>query len=622
METFHINTTTVEGGVTMKLKRILAMICVLAMGVSLLAGCGKAKTGETTTTATTATEATTKAGDTASAETDLRSTPRNETLYVNGLLWGVPTNFNMLTGNSVFPVAWNVGSGFELVYESLFMLDQLTGENNPLIGSSYDWVDDLTLEIKLNPDVKFSDGIACTADDVVYSYKLAEKYAISWSSYWTYIQDVTAKDPTTVIIALKPENPNKLSILESLGCVPIHPKHIWEVIEKDNKDDITAIRAVFNEDPIGTGPYKVYFHDDSKVTVARDDNYWGQKLFGGLAAPKYITHNIFKDNSAGTVAFESGEVDISQQFIPQVWTLWEDGTPIRCYLKDLPYYVPATMPSLIFNVNKPGLDNADVRKAIAMSIDYDKVAELAMSGYSDKISPAITLASGPESELTDWDAIKELQWTYDVDGANALLDSIGAAKGADGIRVLNGERLGPWMVSCPYGWSDWNATLEIVAQCSTKIGIEIQTEFPEFQVWYNNFLTGQFDMGMWGAGGLSAAQPWAKARQLMYSKDLAPVGEQAFFNQGRYSNDRANEIVDLIPVTSDAAELKALYTELTKIWLTDVPSAPLMYRPAQFYTINESIWTNFPVEGDSSGVGPQICMTGNGIKGLYQLKLK
>ncbi|MGD0032219.1 ABC transporter substrate-binding protein [Paenibacillus illinoisensis] len=547
-----------------------------------------------------------------------KETPRNETLYVNGLQWGPPTNFNLLSGNPAFPV--NYGNSRELLYETLFMVNQLDGALEPLLGKSYEWTDDTTLRIELNADAKWSDGSAFTADDVVYTYELGKKYDINWSSFWTYIQEVKADGAQAVEIKLNPDNPNKLTVLDSIELIPMLPKHIWEEIEKKNNNDLTAIRKEINDNPVGTGAYKLHFYNDQKITIIRDDNYWGQKLFGKLPAPKYITHVIYKDNAAGDLAFKSGQVDVSQQFIPQVWKMWEGGAPVKTYLKDAPYYLPGSMPSIFFNLSKAGLDNADVRRAIAMSINYDKISELAMSGYSAPMQPSLTLNSDAESKYIDQNAIKSLQWTTDVEGANALLDSIGAAKGKDGIRVLNGTRLGPFEIECPYGWSDWNAALEIVAQSAKAIGIEIRTKFPESPVWTNDLQTGKFDIIMnTPAGGVSPSQPWNRAMTIMYSKGVAPLGEMAFWNWGRYQNDRADAIIEEIPSVSDEAKLKSLYTELNTIWLKDIPSIPLMYRPWVFDTVNESVWKGFPSEGDGTNIPPQISMDGSGIKALYQI---
>lgn len=283
---------------------------------------------------------------------DAKETPRNETLYINGIQWGPPSNFNLLSGNPAFPI--NYGNSRELVYETLFMINQLDGKLEPLLGTKYEWTDDMTLHIELNKDAKWSDGKPFTSDDVVYTYQLGKKYDINWSNYWAYIADVTADGPNAVKIMLNKDNPNRLTVLDSIELIPMMPKHIWEEIEKKSNNDLATIRKEVNANPVATGPYKIYFYNDQKITIVRDDNYWGKSLFGKLPAPKYITHVIYKDNAAGDLAFKSGQVDVSQQFIPQVWNMWKNGAPIKTYLKDAPYYVPGSMPSIFFNFSKKG----------------------------------------------------------------------------------------------------------------------------------------------------------------------------------------------------------------------------------------------------------------------------
>ncbi len=616
----------------MNRKKIASLICAFFVATTVLSGCSSGKkdgsvSGNDQSKNQTAVQNSSAQQTTslpAQNPNDKKPTPRNETLYVNGLQWGPPNNFNYLSANGAWPVnPTSYNNGRELIYETLFMFNQLTGQMEPLLGEKYSWSDDYTLKVELNKNARWNDGKPLTSEDVVYTYQLGKKYTIAWSNYWTFIEDVAADGPNAFNIKLNKSNYNKLSVLDSIQQIPMHPKHAWEEIEKKAGNNIAEIRKEFNPNPVASGPYKVYYYDDTKITLVRDDNYWGKALFGKLPAPKYVTHIIYKDNAAGDLAFKNGEVDMSQQFIPQVWNMWKNGAPVRTYLKDAPYYISGSLPSIFFNLSKKGLDNADVRRAIAMSIDYKKISDLAMSGYSPNMEPSLTLLTDAESKYVDKEAIKPLQWKTDVAGANALLDKIGAAKGPDGIRVLNGTRLGPWELECPYGWSDWNATLEIVAQSAKQVGIELRTKFPEAPVVINDKQTGKFDILMdTPAGGQAPSQPWARTRFLMYSKGVAPFGEMAFWNWGRYKNQRADEIIEAIPSKTDLNELKALYTELTKIWLTDVPSVGLLYRPWSFYTVNESVWTGFPAEGDKTNIPPQICMDGAGIKALYNIKNK
>lgn len=552
------------------------------------------------------------------------STPRHETLYLAGIAWGAPTNWNPLTGNASFPIDSAQGDRC-LFYEPLFLYNMLDGELYPLLGTKYEFVDQYTLKVSLNPDAKWNDGEAFTSEDVVYTYKIADKYDLRYSFVWDFLDDVVAEDDYTVVFKLSHENYNKLVILNAFANTAIIPQHVWAQREEETGGDLAKLREYRDDkESVHTGAYKMYYFDETRIVLERDDNYWGQapSMFGKLPVPKYITHPIFKSNDAGNLALKSGEVDMSQQFIPKVWNMWKDGEPIRCYLDELPYYLPGSIPMIFINLSIPGLDNVDVRRAIAYSIDYKKIGEIAMSGYTSDVRPALTLDTETELALVNEEEYADLQWGYDPDKANEILDSIGAKPGSDGVRVLpDGTRLGPWKLECPHGWTDWNASLEIIAQGSKKIGVELVTEFPEAPVWTNDRQTGKFDIIMNSpAGGLSPSHPWERFRYVLYSEGVPPIGELAFWNEERFHNDRANELIETIPAMVDQDKIVAAYTELNKIYLENVPAIPLMYRPWMFYTFNETYWKGYPVEGDGTNIPPMVLVDNYGYHGLFNIE--
>ncbi|MBC8532248.1 hypothetical protein H8696_10370 [Christensenellaceae bacterium NSJ-53] len=372
---------------------------------------------------------------------------------------------------------------------------------------------------------------------------------------------------------------------------------------------------------MGSGPYKAYYHDDTRGVVVRDDNYWGQaeSMFGKLPAPKYIAHMVYKDNAAANTAFTNGEVDMSSIFMPQIWELWEDkNLPVQTYYKDAPYYQIATLTYLFVNTTVPGLDNVDVRRALAYSFNYAKVSELAISGYGSDLVPSLFLDEEREKYVNETEELTALRWTYDVDKANEILDGLGAEKGSDGIRVLNGTRLGPWKVSCPKTFSDWTAALEIACQSAKEVGIELISDLPERPQWLNDQQMGTFDITLANAAaGLDPAQPWSRCQFIMDSR-VSPVGEQAFTNFNRFTNERADEIIDAIPGEKDEAKLKELYTELEKIYLESCSTIPLFNRSGVWFQTNSTAWTGFQTEDNNSDIPP--IMGGAGIKILYEIE--
>jgi peptide/nickel transport system substrate-binding protein len=356
-------------------------------------------------------------------------------------------------------------------------------------------------------------------------------------------------------------------------------------------------------------------------------------MWGKLPAPKYLAHQIFKDNAAGSVALAQGEVDVSQQFNSNVQVLWESyGLPVSTYLPEPPYGIGASLPTAYFNLKSPGLDQVAVRKAIAMAVDYPTIIANAMTNQSatfDQVPRSLMNPTPGEQAMYDHEAVADLQWTgNDVEGANKLLDEAGIKDtDGDGWREYNGQKLA-YVATCPNGWSDWQAAIEVVAAAGKKIGIDITTNYPEWGV-YQTVVTASdtplpegYDIFMMWTDGAGPTQPWGRVRKLL-SSEFVGMSSNWNGNWGQYSNPKADELIAAIPQETDEAKLKEIYTELVKLYLTDVPSFTLMYRPQSFHTVNESVWTGFPHEGDGTNppVPPLDLTDGWSIAGLYNLEL-
>ncbi|MDO4297789.1 MAG: ABC transporter substrate-binding protein [Lachnospiraceae bacterium] len=562
------------------------------------------------------------------------STPRNETLYFAGQQWGTINDWNPMSANSNNAMAiQQKDSTRTLIYETLFMYNLLDNQLYPLLGSEWSWDDEKmsAMTVKLNPDAHWSDGTPLTAADVVatfdYNVKCQSSYGVEMTAYIASMEAVD--DQTVSIKSVVGEDGvavNQLMIQQMLQKMYIMQKAYLETVEGrcESAEDMKLDKM---DDLVATGPYKPYYDDDQKVVFVRDDNYWGQaeSMWGSLPAPKFIAHTIFGGNDAGLTAFKQGEVDVSQQFNTDVQKMWEEeDLPVTTYIDEAPYNLASTIPSCWFNVEVPGLDRVEVRKAIAMATDYDQILASAMSNQSPSFSDVprtMMNPSDPEQALFDHDALVDLQWTgNDIDGANALLDEAGIVDtDGDGIREADGVKLS-FKAECPSGWTDWNASLEIVAASAKEIGIEIETYFPEASVWTDDYTTGNFEIMMNSVTGASITNPFYRCKQFLYG----PYADNEINyqgNYGHYRNAEADEILDKLAVETDEATLKEYYTRLNEIYLTDVPSFGLMYRPDMFYTVNETVWTGYPMQDDGSNIPPTDCTDGYGIAALYNLEL-
>ncbi|MDR1466769.1 MAG: ABC transporter substrate-binding protein [Treponema sp.] len=551
--------------------------------------------------------------------------PRNETLYFNGLQWGAPVALSPYHGNRNYTF---LDAQRQVVFETLFLYNPLDAKLYPQIGDSYVWDGDNVI-ITLNKNVKFSDGTPLTAADVVNAYQLAKDYQVGSSGYWSYINAVIAVDDYTVRIEGNPATINPKYIEQSLSELYITSKKYWDGKKASGELDTraTALLEFLGWDCPGTGPYKPTIQDETKIVVERNNDYWGQhpSRWGKLPAPRYLAMNIYKDNAAGDAAFRAGQVDVSQQFISQVWKIWEAGIPAETYIPQAPYYIPGVIPSIIFNTTKPGLNDPAVRRAIAMSLDYNTIGQNAMSGYTAPYVPSLMLPTAPEQALIDAAALKPYQWNSDVtvaiEEANKLLDQAGWVKGADGIRAKDGVKLS-FKAECPAGWTDWNASLEVVSQSGKAIGLDIATYFPDAPVWWSDMINTTFDIIMNSPGGANIASPWSRAYSIGFENVSAPGTPNTVHNFGRWENVRANEIIKALVTETDPATVKALWTEFNIIYLQEMPMAGLMYRPSLFHTVYTGVWTDFPKQNDGSNIPPLICLDGYGIAALYKIHAK
>lgn len=604
-----------------KTTKLFAMLLVAAMVCGLFAVCG-----------------TSASGVVGMADGDV-VLPREETLYFAGQQWGAVNSWNIVgtNQNNAMAIAGNAGGYRTTMFETLFMYNPLSGEKIGLLADAYEWNDDLTeMTVSLKDAAHWSDGTPVTAADVVATWDVGVLTNNgTGAGNKAYVAGIEATGEKTFVIKAvltedgKPVNPLKI---EDFICgTPIAQAAWIKTLCERNDNDPTKILNDAGEDVVWSGPYTKYYTDDQKVVLIRDDNYWGadESMWGKLPVPKYLAHVIYADNAAGELALKAGEVDVCQQFIGNIQNLWlNDDLPISTYYDEAPYGVCLTMPTAWFNMNIPVVaENTALRKAIAMATDYEAIIANAMTNQSPTFAEVPRSLMNPtdgEQALYDHEAVKDLQWAgNDIDGANKLLDEAGLLDSdGDGWREYNGEKITLNAV-CPNGWSDWQAAMQIVAAAGDKIGISIEPEYPEWDIMQTRFTDpSQTDYAifMWSPDAASPSMPWGRCNQFL-SSQFVGLQNNWSGNWGQYVNEEADKILAEIPLTTDHDELVKLYTELVKIYLTDVPSFSLMYRPSVFHAVNESVWTNFPTGDDGRNIPPMDCTDGYGIAALYDLEL-
>jgi peptide/nickel transport system substrate-binding protein len=270
--------------------------------------------------------------------------------------WDSPASMSILEEATYSVVVPNMG-----VMNNLVMYKQDVPQNSmqsiiPDLADSWTASEDGTeVTFKLHPGVKWHDGKPFTANDVKCTWdllqgKAKEKLRVNpRQAWWHNVDAVTADSDLQTTFHLKHPQPALLALLAS-GYSPIYPCHVAP--------------AQMRQHPIGTGPFKfVEYKPNEHIKVARNPDYWkkGRPYLDGI---EYI---IVPNRSTAILGFVAGQFDMTWPFsvtIPLLKDVKIQAPQANCQLATNNGTV-----NLLVNRDKPPFDNADLRKAFALSLD-------------------------------------------------------------------------------------------------------------------------------------------------------------------------------------------------------------------------------------------------------------
>jgi len=521
-------------------------------------------------------------------------------------MWPVPTHFN--------PLIPSPGQALHLVYEYLFLFDDVNLKLIPWLAESIEWVDELTLEVRIRREAHWQDGTPLTAEDVKYTYELGKRrpeIALSEpKTLWVYVDYIELVDDYTLRFHLKPENPAKLAMKSLLHCIVL-PKHIWEDVEKQYTD-LSEFKNVY---PVGSGPYKIVYHDDTRIILERYDDWWGKDVppstenpyLGKLPEPKWVIGLRVTSNEECSRLLVAGDMDASQCFYPRVWEHFDEG--IITWFKSPPFLgpTPKRTGGFIFNLKRYPINVTVVRKALAFAIDRNAIAERAFSMYATPVDITFIKPDSPLAFLRSEEALSMLDLKYDPEYAKKLLDDADIVdRDGDGVREMPDGTPLVFKGTVPEGWTDWMIALEMLSSYAEKIGIKIDTVYTDSTTWQETIRAGDFDITNFQGNAWTITGVWSFYQWLMDSR--TPQWPMIEGKVSRYNNPEVWSIIDELAKYWDPFDpayrdtFKRLYGELQKILARDLIAIPVWAwdNPVSYQT---KYWVGWPTEENP---GPRI----------------
>ena len=417
--------------------------------------------------------------------------------------------------------------------------------------------DGKTITIKLRDDVTWSDGEKLTADDYVFTFDMimSEKNVpLSRYPYEDYVDSVTAKDSTTVVITLKEPFAAWLTSL----FYWVLPKHVLQpVFDADGTID----NAAWNRNPtVGVGPFVLSEWETGSHLAFKANPNW-------INPPKLeqVFIRIVPDDAAQEAAIIAGDTDIGVFLSSDQIEKLEATGKVKVVAVTSGYNE-----AWFLNVNPetahPAMLDVNVRKAIALATDRFTIV-------NDLLVPEINPVN-----VTYWDMTLPYQtdtlkpYPYDPEQAKALLDAAGwVDSNGDGTRDKDGVEL---VLRYITNQRELRKNVQAVVQQQwSLVGIGAELVNYSSDVFWNGYNDGGPQaQGLYEIAEFSSVQdayPDPDASSGWTCDQIVSAENPDGGNNQGYCNPKIDELMAEQATTLDPVKRKELYNQIEQIMYDD-----------------------------------------------------
>jgi peptide/nickel transport system substrate-binding protein len=322
------------------------------------------------------------------------------------------------------------------IYDNLIRFNPLDGGATIIPDLAHRWEvsdDGLNYTFYLRDGVKWHDGTALTADDVIATFdrrRMPPEGVVSIrQALYDAVTVIEAVDPLTVRFVLSEPRPFFLEALATGWSVVLQKASL----DANNGD----LRTVQNYP--GTGPYKFSAQETGvKWVVERNPDYWNPEL-PYLDSIERIQIPVQKDRGTAVL---TGDVDFADHTSMDVYQeALNRPDDVGAMLNPTTWAFTAT-----FNATKPPFNDARVRRAVHLAVSRQDLA--AAYAQVDQIlvgtrwcHPSSVLATPPE-EIANLPGYREAK-DEDIAEAQRLMAEAGFGDGVKDVVILVRGTTGP-----------------------------------------------------------------------------------------------------------------------------------------------------------------------------------
>ena len=444
------------------------------------------------------------------------------------------------------------------IYEPLVRRDAHNLNLEPALAISWTQTEPTVWRFKLRPGVKFQDGSAFSADDVVFSYTRVLDAGSNMKSVLATVKEAKKVDDLTVDFVttspdpILPDEITNWDIMSKAWCEKNNAAHPADLTK--NEESYATNHAM------GTGPFMLKEREpDVRTVLAKNPTWWDKPVHN-------LDEAIFQrvaNPATRVAALLSGELDMLYTVPPQDVDRIANtkgfkivqAPELRTIYLGLDEFRPELLESNVKGKN-PYKDKR-VRQAMYQAIDEDAIATKVMRGQA--LPTALMVGPGVKGFAEDLN--KRLP--YDPAASKKLLAEAGYPDGFEtGMdcptdRYVNDEQICLAIVS-------------MLAKVGIKVNLLAQTRAKFFAKVNTPSLQTSVYMIGWTPTTIDAHNALLN---LLHTPD--PKTHAGDFNLGGYSNPALDKLTDMIQVEVDQKKRLDMIHEALKIAKDDVATIPL-----------------------------------------------
>ncbi|MCX7299076.1 MAG: ABC transporter substrate-binding protein [Rhodobacterales bacterium] len=497
--------------------------------------------------------------------------------------------------------------GNALMWEPLMYFGIFKDDYIPWLAESMEYsADDFTsLQIKINPKAKWSDGSPVTATDVVFTFdgQLNNDKLPYHAAFAQFVESATATDDLTVDVKFKIPAPRfkfEVLCLKFDTGIPIVPAVLG------SQPDVNAYAG--GTELIHSGPYDLVAWNANQKIFNLRDSWWA--VDAGVATLPDVKRVVMVQlggqvgQNMDTVAqrLVNNEMDSALDMRSSViGNILAQNDKITTHTGNTsPYgYLDWWPNSLWMNTQIAPYNDVRVRRAISLAINRDLINEVLYEGaqiatiYPFPLYPGLqAFVDKPEVQAL----VESMQpGLYDTDASAALMTEAGFTMNGDGLWEKDGET-----VNCTInGFEGIHSDIvPVLVEFLLAAGFDASVNFGTDA--YQNMADGVPGLYMFGHGA-SLKDPYA-AFELFHGRFSEAIGTSAGNNRfSRYKNPEYDAILDIMaPLDSDDPVFQENAVKAMEIYWRDqidVPIIQWLHRIAY----NQTYWTNWPTADNVAG---------------------